>query len=1075
MPLCPRCGQDNPAVARFCLACGAALAPPEPAAEERRIVTVLFCDIVGSTATAEHLDPEDVRARLAPYYERVRAELERYGGTVEKFIGDAVVALFGAPVTHEDEPERAIRAALAVRSAIDELNAADEWLDLKIRVGINTGEALVVLDARTREGEGMASGDVMNTAARIQSAAPVNGIVVGEAAYRATRGSIEYRAAEPISAKGKSEPVQIWEVAGTRDGAIPHWDTGSTLVGRLKELDQLRVLWDDAKGGRRLVAVVVGAPGIGKSRLLREVTRELEDEVTVLGGRCLSYGEGITYWAITDLIKAAAGILQSDSAETGTRKLDALLEGLPTTDPDELRTIAAAVSNLIGFATTPRGTYAATEISRSELHWGVRRLFEHLATKRPLVLVLEDLHWAEPTLLDLIRYVAESDQRARIFILGSARPEFLDCGHALVAPDGYRHVVELDALGLEDSRAFLTQLAHPRELPGPLVDAVLRKADGNPLFLEEMVGMILDERLLDAGREIELEWLPVPDTVQALIGSRLDLLASGDKRVAQIASVVGKVFWRGAVATLAETDGPIDDSLRELERRDFVRPHELSTVAGEREYAFKHILIRDVAYGRLPKGRRAELHVRFADWTSRLRGGEEEFVEIIAYHLESACRLASEIARSPVEPPILEAVAALVAAAEKVTRREGWREAIRYYDRGLSLLGAEHFERALELRLGRGLAFAFAGEVRRASEELLDVAFAALSVERPDLRCSALITLGNLDHRQGRPTEGRVHLEEAQQLARESGDAALQVRSAYALAAVQGDYEAESEQAIAGFRAGLSLAGEMDHRALSVEGHLRLGFHLFNVGEIAASERELRKCTELAAELGSLRDQARAAFLLGLVSFYLGAADDAERMNLQARDWLDRTSEPYFQMQNYRALGLYALTRDDLDEAERRLQEAIRVGIEEGGRYVIEVYRFLIETLVRQGRLGDATALLEFASRSVPKEDLVARAYAELAQGAVAAVEGDRRALDLYEDAIRILDDHELPIEAADARVTYASALANFGEPGAAVDQLASARDAFERMGAAGPSARIAGVLQQVASGAGQAGPARFG
>jgi class 3 adenylate cyclase/tetratricopeptide (TPR) repeat protein len=1059
MPLCPRCGQDNPAVARFCLACGAPLAPAEPAVEERKVVTVLFCDIVGSTATAEHLDPEDVRARLAPYYERVRAELERFGGTVEKFIGDAVVALFGAPVAHEDEPERAVRAALAVRSAIDELNAEDEWLDLEIRIGINTGEALVVLGARTNEGEGMASGDVMNTAARIQSAAPVNGIVVGEPTYRVTRGAIEYRAAEAIAAKGKSEPVPVWEVVGTRDEAVAD---RAALVGRREELAQLRSLWEDAKAGRRLVAVVVGAPGVGKSRLLREVTRELEGEVTVLSGRCLSYGEGITYWAITDIVKAAAGILQSDDAEAGRRKLDALLAGLATEDPDELRTIAAAVSNLVGFATTPRGTYAATQISRSELHWGIRRLFEHLARQRPLVLVLEDLHWAEPTLLDLVRYVAESEQRARIFILGSGRPELLDCGHPLVAADGYRHVVELDSLGEEESRAFLAQLARSRELPEALVDAVLRNAGGNPLFLEEMVGMILDEGLLEAGRELELQALPVPDNVQALIGSRLDLLASRDKRIAQVASVVGKVFWRGAVAILAETDGKIDDSLRELERRDFVRRNELSSVAGEDEYAFKHILIRDVAYRRLPKGRRAELHVRFAAWTAALPGGEDEFVEIVAYHLESACRLASEIARSPIEPPILLAVNALAAAAEKVTRREGWREAVRYYDRALALLGEGHPERNLELGVKRGLALAFLGDVRGAADELSAAAEAALLLGRPDLRSSGLITLGNLDHRQGRPKQARVRLAEAQELALESGDPSLRVRSTFALAAVQGDYEAESEQAVAGLRAALSLAEEMDDRALCVEGHLRLGFHLFNAGQIAASERELRLCTELAAELGSIRDQARAAFLLGLVSFYLGEPDDAERINQQARDWLERTSEPYFQMQNYRALGLYALTRDDLDEAERRLQEAIRVGIQEGGRYVIEVYRFLTETFVRQGRLEDAAALLEFASRSAPDEDLVAKAYALLARAAVTGAQGKREALEMYEEAIAVLVDHELPIEAADARVTYAAALRQFGDLDASRDQLDIAHEAFERMGAA-------------ASGAGLPDPARFG
>ena len=261
MPLCLRCGQDNPDVARFCLACGAPLAAPEPPAEERKLVTVLFCDIVGSTAAAEQLDPEDVRARLAPYYERARSELERFGGTVEKFIGDAVVALFGAPIAHEDDPERAVRAAFAVRRAVEELNEQDAWLDLNIRVGVNTGEALVVLGARSSEGEGMASGDVMNTAARLQSAAPINGIVVGELTYRATRNTIEYLDADPIAAKGKSKPVRIWEAAHLRDDAGPDRDPDLSLVGRRGQLEQLRALWAEARTGRRLVATVPAPNG----------------------------------------------------------------------------------------------------------------------------------------------------------------------------------------------------------------------------------------------------------------------------------------------------------------------------------------------------------------------------------------------------------------------------------------------------------------------------------------------------------------------------------------------------------------------------------------------------------------------------------------------------------------------------------------------------------------------------------------------------------------------------------------------------------------------------------------------
>jgi class 3 adenylate cyclase len=299
VPICANCGQDNPDPARFCLACGTPLAPAAPPVEERKLITVLFTDIVGSTAKAEQMDPEDVRARLAPYYTRLRSELEAFGGTVEKFIGDAVVALFGAPVAHEDDPERAVKAALAICSAIDDLNAADEWLDLQVRIGVNTGEALIVVGARSSEGEGMASGDVMNTAARLQSAAPINGILVGGDTYRATQDAVDYAEAEPIAAKGKSEPVEVWRVVGVREReAAP--TSGVSLVGRDDELEQLHEAWQ-AVVDRAQPALfgVVGAPGIGKSRLLAEFGERVGDVAGVHWGRCLPYGEGITYWPVT--------------------------------------------------------------------------------------------------------------------------------------------------------------------------------------------------------------------------------------------------------------------------------------------------------------------------------------------------------------------------------------------------------------------------------------------------------------------------------------------------------------------------------------------------------------------------------------------------------------------------------------------------------------------------------------------------------------------------------------------------------------------------------------------------------
>ncbi len=1056
MPACPNCGQDNPDIARFCLACGTALVQEAPPEEERRLVTALFTDIVGSTASAEELDPEDVRARLAPYYVRLRAELERHGGTVEKFIGDAVVALFGAPVAHEDDPERAVRAAIAIGHAIDELNAHDRWLDLKIRTAVNTGEALVVLGAAAAEGEGMAAGDVMNTAARLQGAAPVNGVVVGEQTFMATSDRFEYRELEPVQAKGKAEPVRVWEVVGELDA--PARAPRTTLVGRAADLGRLNDLWDETRArGTRAVATVVGAPGVGKSRLVGEFTARAAEAGTVLTGHCLSYGEGITYWPVTEILKDAAGIFQSDDPETASVKLGGLLDGLATTDVDELRTMAAALANLIGEPRTPRGTYSAADISQAELHWGIRRVLELLARERPLLLVFEDLHWAEPTLLDLVRFVAEGDGESPILVLGSARPEVLETGHPVVRGNGYRHVVELDALGEEESRTLLGELMRGLELPERLVETVLRNAGGNPLFLEETVRMLADEGYLDGGERPELlESLPVPSTLQALIGSRLDRLAPTEKRVAQHASVVGVVFWPSAVATLAETNGELDDALEELERRDFVRPTGDSSIAGDREYQFKHILIRDVAYGRVPKRRRAELHVRCADWVEALPAAYDEFVEIVAYHLEQSCRLTFEIAHAPTPPPTQRAVKALSRAAEKAERREGLREADRFYTRALELVGADSPETEAELRVRRGTTLVALGQLDRAREELEAVAEQALALERGDLRCAALLGVANLLQKQGRAEEARGPIAEADTLAAESGDGRLRVRAAFEQANLVSWFEGSAEPALADLRRALDLAAESGDRALLIEGHMRLGTVLFNIGDLEEAEAELAVAATLAGERGSHRDEARTTSMLGVVRFYLGKIDEAEELELKAADWLERTGEAYLRLQNLRSLARIALARGQPTIAEQRLQEAVPLALESGGWLLIEVYRYLVEALVDQGRHEEGRELALFAARNLPEEDLYARAALLIAEGIVAAAFDEHAStVASFEEAIRLLEQQDMLTDLGEARLAFARALHSLGEESGARMELERARAAFKRVHADGFAAEL--------------------
>ena len=1042
-------------------------------------MTALFTDIVGSTASAEEMDPEDVHQRLQPYFERTRQELERYGGTLEKYVGDAVVAIFGAPVAHEDDPERAVRAALAIRDAIHDLNEKDSWLNLSIRIGVNTGEALLVVSSNPSLDLGMAAGDAINTAARIQSAAPVNGVLVGDVTYQTTRDVIEYRPAEPIAAKGKSEPVQVWEAVQALGHGGRRRGREAQIVGRESELDELLELWNQV-GRDRLpgVAFVLGLPGVGKSRLLEEFTDRVEADGEAHWGRCLPYGEGITYWPVMDVVKSAAGILQSDETEEIATKLDALLESFGIDALDELRTMATAVSNLLGVATTPRGTYQAEQITQSELHWGIRRILELLARDRPLAIVLEDLHWAEPTLIELIEYLTEEETAAPLLVVASGRPEAAELAPGLMRGGERACLLRLEALSDEAGTALLRELLGSEALAeAPEAATLLRAAGGNPLFLEETVLALREGGLVD-----EEGWhlppgtdeLPTATSLQSLIGSRLDQLPRPEKRIAQHASVVGAVFWPGSVAHVqgdaAKQNGDLTGHLEALEQRDLVREHEDSSVAGEREYGFKHILIRDVAYGQLPKGRRIELHMRFAEWMQALPS--EEFIEIVAWHLERACRLAGEVARSPVEPPVDEAVAALIRAAEKAEHREGTREAERFYIRALELVDDEH-ELALELRLRRARMLYALGKADQAVELLMPIADAASAADNLHVRCEALFALADIDQRQGRLQGAQRRWTESQSIAAQLPDRRLQIRAAYGVAGVKGELPGAFEEALDELSRAVGIAEEIDDRALWVGGLLRAGYLLYSRGDLERAEIELARCSELAAELGSSRDQARAMFPLALIKYLRGDIEAAEQLGEQARAAFERTGETYFQVQNLTALAQYALARGDTALAEERLREALPIGLDESSWHVTEIYRLLTETLVRQDRLDDAAALVEFARRSAQEEDPYARPTVLLAEAAVAIGRGEAGSgAELYSEAVPLLEELGLPIELSQARLAYGRALVSVGDHQEAREQLGRAREVCAQMGATGLLAEVERELERVGSGTGLAGPA---
>jgi class 3 adenylate cyclase/tetratricopeptide (TPR) repeat protein len=616
MQTCPACGQYNPDGFRLCGMCGAALAPEtEPTREERKVVTILFTDLVGSTARAEGLDPEDVRATLSSYYAQLRSELERHGGTVEKFIGDAVMAVFGAPVAHEDDAERAVRAALAIRDSIG--------TELQIRTAVNTGEALVALGAVPAAGDAMVSGDVVNTAARLQSAAPVNGILVGEATYRATRQAIEYREAPAVEAKGKAEPVRVWEAVAARSrfGSDVEQKLRTPLVGRERE----RGLLADALAHARTeqsaqLVTLVGVPGIGKSRLVAElfqITEADPDLISWRQGRSLPYGERVSFWALGEIVKAHAGILESDDAATAEEKLGAMVEAL-SEDEREQEWLVRHTRPLVGLE-------GAERTEREEAFAAWRRLLEAAAEQRPLVLVFEDLHWADDGLLDFVDHLADWATTVALLIVATARPELLDRRPGWGGGKRNAFTLSIGALTDEETAVLLQRLLDRAVLDADAQQAVLQRAEGNPLYAEEYARMLAEREDGD---------LPLPETVQGLIAARIDALAPEEKTLLQDASVIGKVFWPGALA------GSDDRILHALERKEFIRRDRRSSIAGETQYAFLHALVRDVAYGQIPRAERVEKHRRVAEWIASLTGDRtEDHAEMLAHHYREALTL----------------------------------------------------------------------------------------------------------------------------------------------------------------------------------------------------------------------------------------------------------------------------------------------------------------------------------------------------------------------------------------------------------------------------------------------------
>jgi class 3 adenylate cyclase/tetratricopeptide (TPR) repeat protein len=970
VPICAECGKENPEEARFCLACGTPfVAEPARAREERKVVTVLFCDLVGFTSRSEQLDPEEVSATLAPYHSRLRSELERYGGTVEKFIGDAVMAVFGAPVGHEDDPERAVRAALAIRDELREEGKLD------VRIAVNTGEALVRLGARPQEGEGMVAGDVVNTTARLQSAAPVNGILVGEPTYRATERVIEYRAAEPISAKGKAEPVPVWEAveARSRFGVDVRQQGRTPLVGRKRELDLLGDALQRAREEREpQLVTLAGVPGIGKSRLVWELFQRVDEDpqfVTWRQGRSLPYGEGVSFWALAEMVKAQAGILESDSADEATRKLEAAVGRLDVAG--EAEWLLRHLRPLVGLETD-------TPAEAAEAFGAWRGFLEGLAELQPLVLVFEDLHWADEGLLEFVDELVERTRGVAMLVVGTARPELMSRRPGWGGGKANALTISLSPLSDEDTARLANAVLERTVVPAELQAALLARAGGNPLFAEEFARLAAER-----GENVEL-----PDTVQALIAARLDALPEAEKGLLQSAAVIGKVFWVGALGEQA-THG----RLGALERKDFIRRERRSSVADETEYAFRHVLTRDVAYAQIPRASRAEKHQATAAWIEALAPDRaDDRAEMLAYHYVSALEYARTTGGESEE---------LVTSARLALREAGHRSmalaaptaAARYYREALALWPADDKDRP-RLLLDAGRAASLGEET---GEEELASAHAGLAAAgETEAAAEAEALLGNLFWRRGERERATRHIGHAYELvadrpASRAKTFVLTVASGNAL--VSGDDERAAELATEVVRLGETLglddlrvhafttlgsihshtgdraAIDYFERALEVAKRSRTPAILrayanyavshYSLGEFPRARELFRQGATLAESFGEtsngrwIRGQLPfAEFAVGNWDAAIGAADSflAE---------VERRGPHYLEHSAHQVRGDIRLARDDvrgaLEDAAEAMASGRRAGDPQALYFALAVGAFLYDGA------GDATTASSLA------------------------------------------------------------------------------------------------------------------
>ncbi|HEU4864673.1 MAG TPA: adenylate/guanylate cyclase domain-containing protein [Actinomycetota bacterium] len=1066
MAACPNCGSENPEGANFCSVCGARLDAAEASAEVRKIVTIVFCDVTGSTELGERLDPESMRKVMARYFDAMRAALERHGGSVEKFIGDAVMAVFGIPQLHEDDALRAVRAAAEMRSGLDDLNhelERDHGVRLTCRVGVNTGEVLVGAESSDF---GRMTGDAVNTAARLEAAAEPGQILIGDDTYRLVRDAVLAEPVEPLSLKGKAEPVPahrlievVSEIGQSRRALT------STMVGRDRELEDLTRAFARAAEDRScLLFTILGAAGEGKTRLVEEFLSSVDGSASVVRGRCLPYGEGITYWPVAEAVRTALGVQAFDPPEHVAARLGDSLAG-----DQHARAIAGRLAEILGFG---EGLSAPEETP-----WAIRRFLEILAAQRPLIALWEDIHWAEPAFLDCVNHVVDWSRDAPIMMLCTARPEFLDGRADWGGGKLNASTLLLRPLEPKDSAELIANLLGGAGLADEALDRITEAAGGNPLFVEQLLSMLIDDGMLirqDGSWTAsgDLSSVRIPPSVAALLGARLERLSDDERRTIECAAVIGKEFFAGAVRhLLPEALGTSSTELiLSLVRKDLVRS-ERSAVLGEDSFRFRHILIRDAAYQAIPKERRAELHEGFADWIAR-RGGEraEEADEIVGYHLERAFRYREAL--GPLDDDARElgrrASERLAAAGQRALGRHDRQAVANLLGRAASLLDPADPARVAMLP-DLGIALWEGGSVEEANAIVEEARARAEELGAPELAMHATLagafmlsdvttSAGNRGSpRSDRSFEQiRADSERAIRMFEASGDERGLARAWNLTADVEWDLG----------HAGAQLAAL--ERALEHAGRVGAPFETAEVLRSATSAivrgptrvpEGIAKAEQFVRDFPDNRGvEAYMDHAIAHLRARLGEFDEAREASDRYRAFLLDTGQMIGYWRSAELRFDVEMLAGDIEAALAVAEEGYMALLEKGDRWPY-LGEFLGQALLALGRMEEAAEVAEVASSSAIA---VERALGLGVLARVRAREGDRAAAeDLIGEAVDIVERTDFLFDRGTVQLDRAEVMELLGRDTEARGARERALELFEEKGDLVSAARTRSLLER--------------